>query len=107
MIENATVHVNEIIFPTRLHEHGKEPLEHPWQPRREWRYTGYMEGKENTLKALKENGDKSLKFWVDGKLDSTKLDVRYGEIVNMYDDHWIMHLDWGSEDPKSYEYRDD
>ena len=102
MIENATVHVNEVVYKTRLHEHGQEPLtDSALYKRSEWRFTGYMEGKESWLKALKDKGDRILKFWVDGKLESTKIGVHYGEIVNMYDDHWIMHLDWSSEDDGS------
>lgn len=104
MIERAIVHVNEVIYHTRLHEHGKEPLTDAALYRRsEWRYTGYMEGKQSWLEALKLQNQKTLKFWVDGKLESAKHDVHYGEIVNMYDDHWIMHLDWASEDPEPLE----
>ena len=92
MIENVTVQLNGEHFPTRLHEHGTQPA-YQWQPEKDWLESGYMEGKESTLKALKEAGG-DICFYRDGVLHASLENVVWGEIVNMYDDHFILHLDW-------------
>lgn len=86
MIENATVIVNGEHVPTRLHEHGQQPPD--------WLESGYMEGTEANLTALKEKGGTTLEFYKDGQLYEVLEGVVWGLIDCMYDDHYIMHLDW-------------
>lgn len=92
MLEQVTVLIDGQHYPTRLHEHGPQPS-YQWQPSNQWLESGYMEGRESTLKALKEAGG-DLTFYRDGVPDTTLTGVVWGEIVNMYDDHFILHLDW-------------
>ena len=110
MIEDATIYVNSQPFSTRLHEHGKEPTTTAYQPRKEWMYSGYMEGKKSTLDALVAAGGTELKFYKSrpgspcgDKLEVTLLGVVWGPVCNMYDEHYILHLNWATEDPKPYD----
>jgi hypothetical protein len=97
MIENATIYVWGKPFLTRLHEHGKEPVrDEDLYNRDNWLYTGYMEGKEETLKALKTSGLTSLEFHREDEIIVLS-GIVWGAVDNMYDDHFILHLDWSKE----------
>lgn len=99
MIENAIIDLPFLgnSFKTRLHEHGKEPWgKEDLFARDKWVYTGYMEGTEAVLTALKNSGTVEMELKTD---DETVVlsGIIWGEVVNMYDEHFILHMGWKSE----------
>ena len=55
-----------------------------------------MEGTESTLSALKNSGVTELEFHRPDEL-VTLSEITWGEVVNTYDEHFILHLGWKKE----------
>lgn len=94
MIENAHIQVADRIIKTRLHEHGLQPA-FEFQPRKDWLESGYFDGKPEDMQALK---DLSLPIVVImdefGNEEETLTGVVWGDVVETYPSHAIVHLDW-------------
>lgn len=84
MIENATIYVDGKPYPTRIHEHGEEGGVQ----------TGYLEGTNAVLTALKKASPARLPIYVNGVLEETYVGVKWGDVCDCTDDHEIIHLDW-------------
>jgi hypothetical protein len=96
MIEDAIVYVNDQPMPTRLHEHGKQPAT-VYQPRSQWFYSGYLEGKSEEILTLLKNQGNELKFYQGDQEVAHLRGIVWGPVVNMYENHYILHLDWKDE----------
>jgi hypothetical protein len=87
MIEEATVIVGVDHMPTRLHEHGRNAGD------RRGLYGGYLEGKnKKVLDKLAEQNE--LVFYQDGEEVAKLKGIVWGPVVEMYENHFIRHLEW-------------
>ncbi len=77
MIEDTTILFNGKHHSTRLHEHGE---------------TGYIEGTEEFLNALKDSST-TLTFYKNGKEYETIVGITWGPIQE-YGSTYILHLEW-------------
>lgn len=94
MIEGIVLHIDGQEIKTRLHEHGKERY-----MGRLSNFTGYFDGEPEAMQLLRKTAPDPLHIdIVENGFDPVVLSgIKWGEAQEMYEGHWIVHLEWEKE----------